>query len=271
MSQFDITELKRIAKSIRKDILISINKAGSGHTGGSLGMADIFTYLYFDFLNHNPKNPQKTDRDKLILSAGHVAPVLYATLAHAGYFPVEELLSLRKLGSKLQGHPSLSSGVPGLETSSGSLGQGLSIACGMALSDKIDKINRKIICICGDGELQEGQIWEAAMSASHHKLNSLICVVDRNNVQIDGQTKDVMNIEPLESKWESFGWEVSKCNGNDFESINICLSNLKYDSPNLIIANTKMGSGIPEIENNYNWHGKAPNNIELERFLEQLK
>jgi len=270
MTHLELNELKRLAKSIRKEILISINKAGSGHTGGSLGLADIFTFLYFVFLKHDPQNPKMPDRDKLILSAGHVAPVLYATLAHNGYFPIENLHSLRKLGSPLQGHPSLSSGIPGLETSSGSLGQGLSIAIGMALADKIDNVNRKIVCICGDGELQEGQIWEAAMSASHHKLNSLICIVDRNNVQIDGNTKDVMSIEPLKSKWESFGWEVSNCNGNDFESISSCFNNLKYESPNLIIAKTKMGTGIPKIENDYTWHGKAPDNNELKTFLEQL-
>ncbi len=263
-------KLKQIAKTIRKDVLISINKAGSGHTGGSLGIADIITFLYFSFLNHNPKKPKLTTRDKLILSAGHLAPVLYAGLAHSGYFPVKDLYSLRKLGSPLQGHPSYLSNLPGLETASGSLGQGLSIAVGMALSDKLDNTNRKIICICGDGELQEGQIWEAAMSASHHKLTSIICIVDQNNVQIDGKTKDVMDINPLSNKWTSFGWNVNKCNGNDFESLDTCFKNLTFNKPNVIIAKTKMGKGIPEIEDDYNWHGKAPNDVELDRFLQSL-
>jgi len=271
MFKNEINELQKIAKSIRRDILISINNAGSGHTGGSLGMADIFTYLYFRYLKHNPKQPKMAERDKLILSAGHIAPVLYASLANAGYFSVKELITLRKIGSRLQGHPSLNSEIPGLETSSGSLGQGLSIAVGMAISDKIDKVNRKIVCICGDGELQEGQVWEAAMSASHHKLNSLICIIDRNNVQIDGFTNSVMNIEPLNKKWESFGWNVSECDGNDFNSIENCFTNLKINKPNVIIANTKMGKGISELENDYNWHGKAPNNEECQKFLEQLK
>lgn len=270
MTQNDIIMLQRIAKTIRKDLLISINKAGSGHTGGSLGLADIFTYLYFSFLKHNPNNPEMENRDKLVLSAGHVAPVLYSTLAHAGYFPIEQLQTLRKFRSSLQGHPSLNAGVSGLETSSGSLGQGLSIAVGMALADKVDKTSRKIVCICGDGELQEGQVWEAAMSASHHELNSLICIVDRNNLQIDGKTQDVMTIEPLQHKWKSFGWKVSECNGNDFASINQCFEDLHFNSPSLIIANTKMGTGVPEIENDYNWHGKSPNDNELKSFLEQL-
>lgn len=270
MVENEINELQQIAKSIRRDILISINNAGSGHTGGSLGMADIFTYLYFKYLKHNPSQPKMTDRDKLVLSAGHIAPVLYASLAQAGYFSVHELLTLRKIGSRLQGHPSLNSEIPGLETSSGSLGQGISIAVGMAIADKIDNLTRKIVCICGDGELQEGQIWEAAMSASHHELNSLICIVDKNKVQIDGFTNKVMNIEPLDKKWESFGWNVSKCNGNDFYSIDKCFANLKMDKPNVIIASTKMGCGVSEIENDYNWHGKAPNNEECQRFLKQL-
>ncbi|MDD2634769.1 MAG: transketolase [Bacteroidales bacterium] len=262
--------LQNTSKNIRKDIIKSISTAGSGHLGGSLGITDIFTFLYFHYLNHKPSNPNYELRDKLILSIGHVAPALYVSLAHAGYFDKQELQKLRKTGSMLQGHPSLTSKVPGIETSSGSLGQGLSIAVGMALADKCDDISRKIVCICGDGELQEGQVWEAVMSASHHKLNNLIAIIDKNNVQIDGKTKNVMNIDPLKPKWEAFGWNTIECNGNDFESIESCFSNLNPNIPNVIIANTKMGKGIPEIENNYQWHGKAPNTKECDRFLNIL-
>jgi transketolase len=263
-------ELREIAKSIRKDIIKSLSNAGSGHLGGSLGLADVFTVLYFSIMNHDPENPFMKNRDKLVLSIGHVAPVLYTTLAHTGYFPVEELYDLRKINGRLQGHPSLVSGLPGLETSSGSLGQGLSIAVGMALTDKIDGIERKIICINGDGELQEGQIWEAAMSASHFELNNLISVIDRNYVQIDGETSSVMNIEPLYEKWEAFGWNVSECDGNNIEDLLFIFENLHKNKPNVIIANTKMGKGIPDIEGDYNWHGKVPDKTECKKFLDQL-
>ncbi|MDL2262675.1 transketolase, partial [Bacteroidales bacterium OttesenSCG-928-I21] len=210
-------QLKEIAKSIRQDIIKSLTNAGSGHLGASLGLADVFTMLYFKVLNHNFENPLMKNRDKLVLSIGHVAPVLYTTLAHSGYFPIEELYDLRKINSRLQGHPSLTSGLPGIETSSGSLGQGLSIAVGMALANKIDGNDGKIFCINGDGELQEGQIWEAAMSASNFELNNLVSIIDRNYVQIDGDTASVMEIEPLYEKWEVFGWHVSECDGNNIE------------------------------------------------------
>lgn len=265
-----IEQYKNIAKSIRIDIIKSLSIAGSGHLGGSLGLADVFTVLYFNVLNHNPQNPLAIDRDKLVLSIGHVAPVLYTTLAHAGYFPIEELQSLRKINSRLQGHPSLSSNLPGIETSSGSLGQGLSISVGMALADKIDKVERKIVCISGDGELQEGQIWEAAMSASHHDLNNIILIIDKNNVQIDGRTSDVMNIDPLYEKWEAFGWNVSECNGNDIEDLVFVFENLNKTKPNVVIAHTKMGKGVLDIEGDYKWHGKTPNHEECEKFLDQL-
>lgn len=266
----DFLELSLKAKNIRRDILISLNKAGSGHLGGSLGLADVFTALYFNVLNHDPKNFNDTKRDKLVLSIGHVAPVLYASLAHAGYFPLSELYDLRKLNSRLQGHPSISSKLPGLETSSGSLGQGLSIAVGMSLADKIDNnYKRKIYCVCGDGEMQEGQIWEAAMSAAHHKLNNLRLIIDKNNVQIDGKTEEVMNINPLEEKLVAFGWKVDVCNGNDIADI---VNKLKIttDKPFALIANTKMGKGVKEIEDDYSWHGKVPNDEELNRFLDVL-
>ena len=192
-----IHALKDISKDIRKDIIRMIANAGSGHTGGSLGLADIFTVLYFNILNHDPENPGWEERDRLILSIGHVAPVQYAALAYAGYFPKEELLTLRKLGSRLQGHPGRDHGLPGLELSAGSLGQGLSVAVGMAIAAKKDYKNHRIYCINGDGELQEGSIWEAAMSASFYKLDNLTALVDRNKLQIDGRIEDVMNIEPL--------------------------------------------------------------------------
>lgn len=271
--QKDIAELNSIARNIRKDILTSITEAKSGHTGGSLGLADVFTALYFSILNHNPKNPNLENRDRLILSIGHVAPVLYASLANAGYFSTEELISLRKLGSRLQGHPGKNHGLPGIEISSGSLGQGLSVSVGLALSAKIDKKTWKVYTILGDGELQEGSVWEAAMSASHHKLNNIIALVDRNNLQIDGQTLKVMNIEPLKQKWESFGWNVLSCDGNNISEIINTYTKAKKEKekPSVIIANTVMGKGVKEIENNYNWHGKAPSKQELKLFIKNLK
>lgn len=267
------SELKHIAREIRVNIIKSISIAGSGHTGGSLGMADIFTYLYFNQLNHNPKIPNWDNRDRLILSIGHIAPVLYASLAQAGYFDKEELKTLRRLGSRLQGHPGKDHNLPGIEVSSGSLGQGLSVAVGLALGGKIDKRNWKVYSIHGDGELQEGSIWEAAMSASHFQLNNLVAIVDRNHLQIDGKTKDVMEIEPLTLKWESFGWNVFHCDGHDFSSIMEAFSkaNLVSNNPSVIIAETKMGKGIKEIENDYRWHGKAPSKDQAIRFINELK
>ena len=267
------SKLQETAKSIRKSIIQSLVSSGSGHTGGSLGLTDLFTALYFQVLNHKPDNPAWKKRDRLILSIGHVAPVLYATLAHAGYFPVEELLTLRKLGSRLQGHPGRDHGLPGLELSAGSLGQGLSVAVGMALSAKMDHAPWYVFSIHGDGELQEGSIWEAAMSAAHHKLDNLIAVVDRNGVQIDGSTSDVMEIEPLANKWRAFGWEVFTCNGHDFKDIIETFEKARAEKgkPSVIIAHTIMGKGIPEIEGDYRWHGKAPSSKEAERFIKTLE
>lgn len=269
----NIMELKKISAKIRKDILISINAAGSGHTGGSLGLADIFTALYFNVMNHDPKNPKWKDRDRLVLSIGHVAPVHYATLARAGYFPLEELKTLRKLGSRLQGHPGKDHGLPGLELSSGSLGQGLSIAVGMALSAKIDKKDWQVFSIHGDGELQEGSIWEAAMSASHHKLDNITAIVDRNHVQIDGKTSDVMQLGFLDEKWKSFGWNVLKCDGHNHEElISVLIEAKKHKGkPSVIIAETIMGKGVKSIEDNYKWHGRAPSDEELKDFILQLE
>lgn len=268
----DFSELKSISKEIRKDVLRSITEAGSGHTGGSLGLADVFTCMYFGIMKHDPKNPCWPERDRLILSIGHVAPVLYTSLALAGYFPKKELMTLRKLGSRLQGHPGRDHGLPGLELSAGSLGQGLSVAVGMALSGKMDKKNHHVYCIMGDGELQEGSIWEAAMSASHHKLDNLIGIVDRNNLQIDGNTSDVMELEPLAEKWKSFGWHVQQCNGHDHKDIINTIHKAKNINgrPVIILAKTIMGKGVKSIENDHTWHGKAPAKDQLTEFLQQI-
>jgi transketolase len=269
----DPQELRNLSREIRKSIVKSLANAGSGHLGGSLGLADVFVCLYFNVLNHDPGNPSWAERDRLILSIGHVAPVLYATLAHAGYFPVEELESLRKMGSRLQGHPGRDLGLPGIELSAGSLGQGLSVAVGRALAGKMEKRSWRIYSIHGDGELQEGSIWEAAMSASHYKLGNLTSIIDRNSLQIDGPTEKVMQLEPLALKWRAFGWNVIECNGHDHMEIIKCCKEARNcsDKPSVIIARTIMGKGIKEIENDHRWHGKAPTIEEAHLFLEQLK
>ncbi len=269
----DVDELKKISFNIRKDIILSLAEAGSGHTGGSLGLADVFTCLYFAVLNHNPQNPSWNGRDRLVLSIGHVAPVLYTTLAHAGYFPEEELLTLRKLGSRLQGHPGRDHGLPGLELSAGSLGQGISVAVGMALAAKFNKADYRIFCVMGDGELQEGSVWEAAMSAAHYKLDNLCVIVDRNRLQIDGKNSDVMELEPLADKWKSFGWQVFECNGNDHAALLSTFAMLKENNsnPKVILAHTIMGKGVKDIENDYRWHGKAPTKEEAARFIAMLE
>lgn len=268
-----IGRLESISREIRIDIVKSLAEAGSGHLGASLGLADIFSVLYFSVLNHRPDEPLWDDRDRLILSIGHVAPVLYASLANAGYFPKTELMTLRKLGSRLQGHPARDHGLPGIELSAGSLGQGLSVAVGMALSAKMDKKLWKVFCINGDGEMQEGSIWEAAMSAAHYKLDNLTIIVDRNKVQIDGENSDVMEIEPFADKWKAFGWEVISCNGNDISQVLKAFSIAESLSgkPKVIIANTLMGKGVKSIENNYKWHGKVPAKKDVDDFINQIK
>ncbi len=273
ISNSGLPDLRLISKEIRKDIIRSITSAGSGHTGGSLGLTDIFTCLYFKVMKHDPVNPLWQQRDRLILSIGHVAPVLYATLAHAKYFPVDELDTLRKLGSRLQGHPGRDHGLPGLELSAGSLGQGLSVAVGMAIAAKLYDQDHSVYCIMGDGELQEGSVWEAAMSASHHKLDNLIGIVDRNNLQIDGSTKTVMEIEPLKAKWESFGWRVFECDGHDHREIIDTIDSAKQTvyKPVVIIAKTIMGKGVGSIEDNNEWHGKAPSKAQLNDFINQIE
>jgi len=265
-------ELKEISKEIRINIIKSIASAGSGHTGGSLGLVDVFTVLFYKIMNHIPNNPKWEERDRLILSIGHVAPVLYATLANIGYFDKNELLTLRKLGSRLQGHPGKDHLLPGIEVSSGSLGQGLSIAAGMALSAKIDNKKWRVFSIHGDGEMQEGSIWEAAMSASHYKLNNLIAIIDRNNLQIDGKTTEVMEIEPFSEKWKSFGWNVIECDGNDIGDVIKAFNKIDVNikKPNVIIANTLMGKGVKSIENNNAWHGRAPSLKESKLFIKEI-
>lgn len=267
----DVSMLLQKAKEIRIDVIQSLTEAGSGHLGASLGLADIFTVLYFYEMHHKAGVSDWHARDRLILSIGHVAPVLYVSLAHAGYFHPRELMDLRKLGSRLQGHPALSSNLPGIETSSGSLGQGLSIAVGMAISMRLDKTPHKVYCVLGDGELQEGSIWEAAMSAAHHKLTNIVAIVDRNEVQIDGYTNDVMSLGNLDEKWKAFGWTVLNCNGNDIsELIRTFDKTRDNDKPVVIIAETIMGKGVPEIEGNYLWHGKVPNTTQAEQFIDAI-
>ncbi len=273
MDDKTLAALRHKSREIRADILRSIAEAGSGHTGGSLGLADLFTTLYFHILNHKPDAPSWEGRDRLILSIGHVAPVLYTTLAHAGYFPCEELMTLRKFGSRLQGHPGRDHGLPGIELSAGSLGQGLSVAVGMAISAKMDQKEWRVYSVHGDGEMQEGSIWEAAMSAAHYKLDNLVAFIDRNGVQIDGRTSDVMEIEPLDQKWKAFGWEVFVCDGHDHRQISDTVDMAKEvkGKPSVIILKTLMGKGVKSIEGDYRWHGKAPSKEELERFLGELK
>jgi transketolase len=265
--------LQQKALDIRRDILVSLSEAGSGHTGGSLGMADVFTVLYFHRMKYRPLEPDWEGRDRLILSIGHIAPVLYATLAHAGFFPKEELFTLRKLGSRLQGHPGRDHGLPGLELSAGSLGQGLGVGVGMALAAKIRQAGHKVVVVCGDGELQEGSIWEAAMSAAHYRLDNLLVVVDRNGLQIDGKTSDVMNPEPLKAKWEAFGWRVLEVDGNSIPDLMEAFDTLWVPGgkPSCLLARTIMGKGVPAIEGDYHWHGKAPDKQELVIFLNQLQ
>jgi transketolase len=267
----DVSMLLQKAKEIRIDVIKSLTEAGSGHLGASLGLADIFTVLYFYELHHKAGVSDWHARDRLILSIGHAAPVLYVSLAHSGYFHPNELKTLRKLGSRLQGHPALCHKLPGVETTSGSLGQGLSIAVGMALSNIMDNTPHRVYCILGDGELQEGSVWEAAMSAAHYKLSNLVAIVDRNEVQIDGNTRDVMDVESLEDKWLAFGWDVLKCNGNDIsELIRTFNASREKSRPVVIIAYTKMGKGVPEIEGNYKWHGKVPNSKQAKQFIEAI-
>lgn len=265
-------DLKVKACEIRKDVVRSLGIARSGHLGGSFSTADIFTALYFNVLHHDPQNPAWPERDRLILSIGHIAPVYYTALAHAGYFPRDELKTLRKLGSRLQGHPGREHGLPGIELSAGSLGQGLPVAVGRALAGKANNKDWTVFCISGDGELQEGSMWEAAMSAGHYQLDNLMVIIDRNGVQIDGKTETVMRIEPLVDKWKAFNWNVIECSGHDFNELIPALNQARdfNEKPTVIIAHTSMGKGIPEIEGDYTWHGKPPKPEQVDHFLSEI-
>ena len=261
LSFAEVKNLELKANRIRQSIIEMLVAAGSGHTAGPLGMADIFALLYFKVLQHDPKNPTWEERDRLVLSHGHICPVLYATLAHAGYFPVEELLTLRKFGSRLQGHPHRLT-LPGLETSSGPLGSGLSQAVGMALAERIDNpySSKYVYCLTGDGELNEGQIWEAAMLAGKEKLHNLIVIVDRNGIQIDGYTKDVMPLEPLAEKFEAFNFDVQEVDGHNIRALNDAIGKAQavYSQPSLIIAHTIASKGVDVFERDFRWHGNPP-------------
>lgn len=256
-----VHDFKYKANTIRQSIIEMLVAAGNGHTAGPLDMADVFTLLYFHILKHNPQDPSWAERDRLVLSAGHICPVLYATMAHAGYFPVEELLTLRKFGTRLQGHPHRTA-LPGIETSSGPLGSGLSQAVGMALAMRMDNpyTSQMVYCITGDGELDEGQIWEAAMLAGKEQLHNLVTIVDRNGIQIDGYTKDVMPLESLRGKWESFGWHVQEVDGHNFRQLNDAIGKAQtiYGQPSVIIAHTISAKGVDVFERDFRWHGNPP-------------
>ncbi|HEY4476546.1 MAG TPA: transketolase [Candidatus Paceibacterota bacterium] len=267
--------LEKKANDIRRSIIEMLVTAGSGHTAGPLGMADIFTALYFHLLKHDPRDPNWPDRDRLVLSNGHVCPVLYATMAHAGYFPIEELKTLRKFGSRLQGHPHRE-WLPVLETSSGPLGAGLSQAVGMALAEKMDhgEVSTKFIyCLMSDGEHDAGNTWEAILLAGRERLRNLIAIVDRNNIQIDGFTEEVMPLEPIADKWRAFNWQVIEIDGHNFEEINNAVGQAKatFGKPSVIIAHTIPGKGVGMFERRYEWHGKPPTRAEGDLAIKELR
>ncbi len=266
-----IEEIEAIAKKLRRHIINMTGKAGSGHPGGSLSAVEIVTALYFNVLRHNPENPRWPDRDRFILSKGHAAPLLYATLAECGYIPVEELPTLRKLGSCLQGHCD-SNVTTGVEMTAGSLGQGLSFAVGVALAGRLDSKEYTVYVLLGDGECDEGQVWEAAMAAAHHKLDKLIAIVDNNGLQIDGWNRDVMNLEPFGEKWQAFGWHVIEVDGHNFINLIDAFKQAKSvkGKPTVIIAHTVKGKGVSFMENNPDFHGKAPTTAEVELALKEL-
>ncbi len=268
-----LQELELKAAEIREDIIKMLEHAGSGHSAGPLGLADIFTALYFDVLKHDPNKPNWTQRDLLLLSNGHCAPILYATMAHAGYFDRKELMTLRKFGSRLQGHPERQR-LPGLETTSGPLGSGLSQAAGMALAMRMNKdYHRWIYVVMGDGEQNEGNVWEAAMLASKYKLNNVIAITDRNNIQIDGPTEVVMPLEDLRAKWEAFGWHVIDIDGNNIEAvIDACaMARAIVEKPVMIIAHTVPGKGVDFMEYDFHWHGIPPNEEQAKKALHELR
>ena len=288
LTDTEVRELEKRANDIRQTIIEMLLAAGSGHTAGPLGMADIFAALYFRILKHDPKNTEWEERDRLILSNGHISPVRYAAMAHAGYFPIEECLTLRKFGSRLQGHPEREK-LPGIETTSGPLGRGLSEAAGYAYAARMDvdenrgeslgdskglsSVPFRVYCIMSDGEQQEGNTWEGAMFASKYRLSNLTAIMDRNNIQIEGVTEEIMPLEPLREKYESFGWHVIEVDGHNIpQFIAACgEADAIYEKPTIIIAHTIPGKGVREIEHDYRWHGKPPSKEEAERFLQELK
>lgn len=265
-------ELKNHAINIRKNIVEMISKSKSGHPGGSLSSVEILTYLYFKEMNINKDNLDSKERDYFVLSKGHAAPVLYSTLSEAGFIPKEELMTLRTLGSNLQGHPD-SKRIKAVDVSTGSLGQGISNAVGIAIGAKIDNSNTRVYTLLGDGELQEGLVWEAAMSAAHYKLDNLVAFIDYNNLQIDGKNEDVMNIKPLDKKFEGFGWNVLIIDGHSFKDLEKSLKNAREtkDKPTVIIANTVKGKGVSFMENNAGWHGSAPNAQQRDQAVEEIE
>ncbi len=265
-------ELQKTANEVRKGILRAVHSAKAGHPGGSLSAADIFTYLYFEELNVDPQNPRKADRDRFVLSKGHTAPGLYSALAHRGFFPVEDLLTLRHLGSYLQGHPDMKH-IPGVDMSSGSLGQGISAAVGMAIAGKLDNASYRVYTLLGDGEIQEGQVWEAAMLAGHRNLDNLVVIVDNNGLQIDGKIEEVCSPYPIDKKFEAFNFHVINIDGNDFEQIEAALNEAKTikGMPTAIISKTVKGKGVSFMENKASWHGVAPNDQEFAMAMEELE
>ena len=265
-------ELMKTANEIRKGIVTALHSAKAGHPGGSLSATEIFTYLYFEEMNVDPKDPKKADRDRFVLSKGHTAPGLYSTLAQKGFFPKEDLVTLRHTGSYLQGHPDKKH-TPGVDMSSGSLGQGLSVAVGMALAAKMQGKDYRTYCLCGDGEIQEGQIWEAAMFAGHRKLDNLCVIVDNNNLQIDGAITEVNSPYPIDKKFEAFNFHVINIDGNDFDQIDAAFKEAKTvkGQPTAIIAKTVKGKGVSFMENQVGWHGKAPNDEEYKIAMEELE
>ncbi len=267
----DINELQTYANKIRQGVIEAVYSAKSGHPGGSLSIAEILAVLYFNQMNIDEKNPKAKGRDRLVLSKGHTAPALYSTLALRGFFDINELKTLRNINSKLQGHPDMKN-IPGVDASTGSLGQGLSIANGMALASKQDSEGVRVYCICGDGEIEEGQIWEAAMTSSHYKLDNLCLIVDNNNLQIDGAVSDVMNIYPIDEKFKSFGFEVINVDGHNIPELISAFEQAKKvkGKPTAIIANTIKGKGVSFMENEASWHGKAPNDEQYKQAMLEL-
>ena len=268
----DKLELMKTANEVRKGIVTAVHSAKSGHPGGSLSAADIYTYLYFEEMNVDPENPRKADRDRFVLSKGHTAPGYYSTLANRGFFPVEDLPTLRHTGSYLQGHPNMND-VPGVDMSSGSLGQGISAAVGMALSAQLSGDDYRVYTLLGDGEIQEGQVWEAAMFAGHRKLDNLVVIVDNNGLQIDGKIDDVCNPYPIDKKFEAFNFHVINIDGHDFDQIDAAFKEAKATKgmPTAIIAKTVKGKGVSFMEGSAGWHGKAPNDDEYAVAMEDLK